>query len=78
MHNDLTSRQQDVLNALKKYMKENDVEAPSYRELGQELNWKSSSTVCGYLNKLKEAGYVTWREGRPRTLKVVKKKAQLV
>lgn len=77
MHKPLTKRQQDVFNALESYIKEKG-HAPSYRKLGEIMNLKSSSTVSAYLTKLKQAGYVTWEEGCPRTLTIVRKEAQLV
>ncbi|MEK4442356.1 LexA family protein [Niallia sp. FSL K6-0077] len=77
MHNQLTQKQQNVLNALEIYINENGY-SPSYRQLAKVVNLKSSSTVSGYLLRLKEAGYVTWEEGCPRTLSIIKKEAQLV
>ncbi|KIL72567.1 hypothetical protein SD78_4152 [Bacillus badius] len=38
---------------------------------------RSSSTVKGYLDKLKREGYVTWNEGMPRTLRIEEKKLLL-
>ncbi|MER2057320.1 MAG: transcriptional regulator [Niallia sp.] len=77
MHKKLTQKQQNVLNALEVYINKNGY-PPSYRQLADIVNLKSSSTVSMYLLKLKSAGYVTWEEGCPRTLSIIKKEAQLV
>jgi SOS-response transcriptional repressor LexA len=77
MHKQLTQKQQNVLNAIETYINENGY-PPSYRKLAEIVNLKSSSTVSTYLSKLKNAGYVTWEEGCPRTLSIIKKEAQLV
>ncbi|MGE6379998.1 transcriptional regulator [Peribacillus muralis] len=66
-----TKRQKEVLEAITKYIIMNGY-PPSIRDLGEEVGLKSSSTVSTNLVKLKEKGYVTWEEGRPRTLRVLK------
>ncbi|MED1607735.1 transcriptional regulator [Cytobacillus kochii] len=67
----LTTRQREVLEILEKYVAINHY-PPSYRELGALVGLASSSTISGILNKLRENGYVSWEDGRPRTLKVIK------
>jgi SOS-response transcriptional repressor LexA len=74
--NTLTARENDVLLAIEDFIKENRF-SPSQRELAVMLKWKSVSTANQYLNQLKKAGYVTWDEGCPRTLRLIRK-AQLV
>ena len=69
---ELTKRQKEVLEAITKYIVMNGY-PPSIRDLGEEVGLKSASTVSFMLTKLKEKGYVTWQEGRPRTLKVIDK-----
>ena len=67
-----TKRQQEVLEAITKYIVMNGY-PPSIRDLGEEVGLKSASTVSFMLTKLKEKGYVTWEEGKPRTLRVMDK-----
>jgi len=77
MHKQLTQKQQNVLNAIETYISENGY-PPSYSQLAKLVNLKSNSTISGYLVRLKEAGYITWDEGCPRTLRIINKEAQLV
>ncbi|MEM1506298.1 hypothetical protein RG959_23240 [Domibacillus sp. 8LH] len=44
----------------------------SVREIGEGVNLKSTSTVQGHLYSLRIKGYLTWQEGKPRTLQVVR------
>lgn len=67
----LTTRQREVLQTLEKYVATNHY-PPSYRELSALVGLASSSTISGLLNKLRENGYVSWEEGRPRTLRILK------
>lgn len=66
-----TKRQKEVLEALTNYINTNGY-PPSFRDLGVSVGLKSSSTISDLLDKLRNKGYVTWEEGRPRTLQVLK------
>ncbi|PJN91312.1 transcriptional regulator [Bacillus sp. mrc49] len=66
-----TRRQKEVLEAIKLYKSQNGY-PPSFRELGEVLGLKSPSTISGMLDSLRKKGYVTWQEGRPRTLQILK------
>lgn len=68
MHN-LSARQQIVLEAIKLFISKNHY-PPTVREIAEIVGIKSSSTVAGYLERLRKRGFVTWEEGRPRTLKI--------
>ncbi|MCM3791326.1 transcriptional regulator [Domibacillus indicus] len=46
---------------------------PSIREIDDAVELNSCSTVKGHLDRLKVSGYVTWEQGKPRTLNVIKK-----
>jgi len=72
-----TAKQKEVVEVIIKYKKEHGY-PPAIRELGELVNVRSSSTAKGYLDRLKEGGYVTWQEGRPRTLKVLDKGRELI
>ena len=66
----LTRRQKEVLEAIQNYIQEKHY-PPAYRELGNIIGVKSSSTVSDFLNKLRSKGYISWEEGRPRTLHII-------
>jgi SOS-response transcriptional repressor LexA len=67
----LTVKQQRILDIIVEYIRIKGY-PPTYREIGEVANVKSSSTIQQYLDKLKSKGYVTWLQGQPRTLKVIK------
>ncbi|WP_433959298.1 transcriptional regulator [Cytobacillus horneckiae] len=71
MHNELTKRQREALEAVINYVEKINY-PPSYRELGKLIGLASSSTVSGILNRLKDKGFVSWEEGQPRTLRILK------
>ncbi|MDQ0268855.1 transcriptional regulator [Cytobacillus purgationiresistens] len=71
MHNKLTKRQKETLDAVINYVNENNY-SPSYREIAKELGLASSSTVSGILHSLRKKGFVCWEEGQPRTLRILK------
>jgi repressor LexA len=43
---------------------------PSIREIGEAVGLKSSSTVHGHLNRLRNKGYIEWEPLSPRTLRI--------
>lgn len=67
----VTKKQKDILFAINAYVEEHGY-APSIRDIGKMVNLTSSSTVQGYLERLKEKGYITWLPGQPRTLRIIK------
>lgn len=67
----ITQKQKAVLEAILAYTKEHKY-PPSVRELCDMLNLSSSSTVHGYLERLKIHGLVSWEPGSPRTLRVLR------
>ena len=54
---DLKGRDKDVLNFIKKYMKENGV-TPTIREIGTGIGMRSTSSVHGHFMKLVALGYI--------------------
>lgn len=44
--------------------------APSIRDIMNDLNMKSTSTVHGYLNRLEEKGYIQKESGKSRALRL--------
>lgn len=71
MEKELTKRQKLIFDALCEYVNNNGY-APSYRELAKICNLASPSTVKNHLDKLRIKGYITWIEGQPRTIQILK------
>ncbi|HPF43980.1 MAG TPA: transcriptional repressor LexA [Syntrophomonadaceae bacterium] len=63
----LTSRQQQILDFIKKQLKESGY-PPSVREIGQAVGLKSSSTVHAHLVHLENMGLLKKDPSKPRTL----------
>ncbi|WPX08144.1 winged helix-turn-helix transcriptional regulator [Caldicellulosiruptor danielii] len=63
----LTERQQQILNAITNYIKEKGY-PPTIRELAEMVGIKSSSTLHGHLLRLEKKGYITREKGKPRTV----------
>ncbi|WNS78692.1 transcriptional regulator [Domibacillus sp. DTU_2020_1001157_1_SI_ALB_TIR_016] len=72
----LSARQEKMLQFIDDYVSAKNY-PPSIREIGDAVELKSSSTVKGHLDRLKASGYVTWEQGKPRTLNVVKRSAMI-
>ncbi|PAD67130.1 hypothetical protein CHH83_20595 [Bacillus sp. 7586-K] len=69
----ITTRQREVLDIIIEHYDEKGY-APSYREIAKRMDIASSSTIQGYLERLKSKGLVTWEPSQPRTLKVINEK----
>lgn len=67
----MTKKQLEVYNNIKNFIKENSY-PPTVRELCKLIGIKSSSSVQAHLYKLKNKGFITWEEGKTRTLKIIK------
>lgn len=67
----LSRRQQEVLTKIIRYRERHGF-PPTVRELCELTGLKSTSSVAGHLNRLKELGYITWEDSMPRTITVVK------
>ena len=59
-----------VLQFIKDYTKENGY-PPTYRDIGDGCELKSTSSVTWYLDKLKRAGRITQKRNSPRSIKVL-------
>ena len=70
MSKDLTNRQKDVLDYIKKYIVEHGF-PPSIREIGAALDLSSPATVHTHLNNLVKNGYLKKTDSKFRTLEVV-------
>ena len=65
-----TDKQQRVLDYVKEQIKEQGY-APSVREICKALDLKSTSTVHGYLARLKKKGLIAKDDMKSRTIKLV-------
>ncbi|NLW92406.1 MAG: transcriptional repressor LexA [Syntrophomonadaceae bacterium] len=65
--NNLTSRQQDILNYIK-YKIRIDGYPPSVREIGEAVGLKSSSTVHAHLLHLEQKGFLRRDPAKPRAI----------
>ena len=70
MEKEITKRQKEVLNYVKKYVVNHGF-PPSTREIGAALGLSSPATVHTHLEKLIEAGYLKKMGSKFRTIEVV-------
>ena len=67
---DLTDAQNELFEWIKKYMREFQ-HSPSIRQMMNGMGLKSPAPIQSRLKHLQEKGYISWQEGRARTLKVI-------
>ena len=70
MTNELTDKQEIVLDIVKGYIQEHGY-SPTVRELCEILGLKSPATVHFHLKRLKKKGYIDYIYNRNRTIKVL-------
>ena len=68
--NNLTKKQIEVLDYLKKYKAEHGY-PPSVREIGKALGLSSPATVQAHLTRLKNAGVITNSSNKFRTIEIL-------
>ena len=66
------NKQQEILSYLKEYISIHG-DPPSMRDIQNDLQIKSISTVYYYLNLLKNGDYLSFRQGKMHTLKLTQK-----
>ena len=66
----LTDAQNELYGWIKKYMK-NFQHSPSIRQMMQAMGLKSPAPIQSRLKHLQEKGYISWQEGKARTLQIV-------
>ena len=70
MDTDLTDAQNELLYWIKDYI--NDFQhSPSIRQMMNGMGLKSPAPIQSRLKHLQEKGYISWQEGRARTLQLV-------
>ena len=67
---DLTQAQNELYGWIKEYMK-NFQHSPSIRQMMQAMGLKSPAPIQSRLKHLQEKGYISWQEGKARTMQIV-------
>ena len=68
--NNLTEAQNELYRWIKDYMK-NFQHSPSIRQMMQAMGLKSPAPIQSRLKHLQEKGYISWQEGKARTLQII-------
>ena len=66
----LTDAQNELYDWIKDYMKEYQ-HSPSIRQMMEAMGLKSPAPIQSRLKHLQEKGYISWQEGKARTLQLV-------
>ena len=66
----LTEAQNELYEWIRNYMKKFQ-HSPSIRQMMQAMGLKSPAPIQSRLKHLQEKGYISWQEGKARTLRVV-------
>ena len=66
----LTDAQNELYTWIKNYMK-NFQHSPSIRQMMQAMGLKSPAPIQSRLKHLQEKGYISWQEGKARTMQIV-------
>ena len=69
MNNELTEAQKELFDWIKNYIKDFQ-HSPSIRQMMKGMELKSPAPIQSRLKHLQEKGYITWQEGRARTLQL--------
>ena len=68
----MTSKQYEVYIAIENYIKEKGY-SPSVRELCSLTGRTSPATIHSHLKRLKRDGYITYIDGKNRTIRIIKR-----
>ena len=66
----MNERHKQIYEYIEKFIAENNY-SPTVREIGNAVG-RSSSTVHGHLDRMRDKGYITFIDTFPRTLQIVK------
>ena len=69
MVNELTEAQKELFDWIKNYIKDFQ-HSPSIRQMMKGMKLKSPAPIQSRLKHLQEKGYISWQEGRARTLQL--------
>lgn len=67
----LTKKQEKLYLVIKNFIEKNGY-APTIREINEIINIKSTSTTFTKLLQLQKKGYITYINGKARTIKLLK------
>ena len=70
MENQLTAAQDELFQWIKDYIRDFN-HSPSIRQMMEGMGLKSPAPIQSRLKHLQEKGYISWQEGRARTLQLV-------
>ena len=68
--NKLTDAQNELYTWIKSYMRDFQ-HSPSIRQMMQAMGLKSPAPIQSRLKHLQEKGYISWQEGKARTMQIV-------
>ena len=68
--NKLTDAQNELYRWIKNYMRDFQ-HSPSIRQMMQAMGLKSPAPIQSRLKHLQEKGYISWQEGKARTMQIV-------
>ena len=68
--NKLTDAQNELYAWIKNYMRDFQ-HSPSIRQMMQAMGLKSPAPIQSRLKHLQEKGYISWQEGKARTLQII-------
>ena len=67
---DLTDAQNELYGWIKNYLKDFQ-HSPSIRQMMQAMGLKSPAPIQSRLKHLQDKGYISWQEGKARTMQIV-------
>tara|TARA_B100000212_G_C27142104_1_gene433789 strand:- start:3 stop:620 length:618 start_codon:yes stop_codon:yes gene_type:complete len=70
VENNLTDAQHELYGWIKDYMKKFQ-HSPSIRQMMQAMGLRSPAPIQSRLKHLQEKGYISWQEGKARTMQLV-------
>ena len=68
--NNLTEAQNELYEWIKNYMRDFQ-HSPSIRQMMEAMGLKSPAPIQSRLKHLQEKGYISWQEGKARTMKII-------
>ena len=68
--NNLTEAQNELFKWIKDYMKDFK-HSPSIRQMMEAMGLKSPAPIQSRLKHLQEKGYISWQEGKARTMQII-------
>ena len=69
-HDNLTEAQNELFNWIKNYMRDFQ-HSPSIRQMMKAMGLKSPAPIQSRLKHLQDKGYISWQEGKARTMQIV-------